>query len=99
MLSVKTALSIQAHPNKTLASYLHQSQPSIYKDPNYKPEMAIALTKFLMLYDFAPIDQILIYLQTVPALRSLFPEDLLSSFAQTRNLKLLLEHDNLHNPT
>lgn len=40
------ALSIQAHPDKKLAQILHESQPQNYKDPNHKPEMALAFTPF-----------------------------------------------------
>ena len=43
VLSVKDALSIQAHPNRKMAEKLHIDMPEIYKDPNPKPEIAIAL--------------------------------------------------------
>ena len=46
VLSVNKALSIQAHPNKKHAEKLHAERPDVYKDPNHKPEMAIALTEF-----------------------------------------------------
>ncbi len=46
MLSVKKALSIQAHPDLETARRLHAERPDVYKDPNHKPEMAIALTDF-----------------------------------------------------
>lgn len=36
VLSVETALSIQAHPDKTLAERLHANSPDVYKDPNHK---------------------------------------------------------------
>ena len=52
MLSVAKALSIQAHPDKKLAQYLHSTQPHIYKDPKHKPEMALALTPFEALCGF-----------------------------------------------
>eukprot|EP01037_Dinobryon_pediforme_P046225 gene46225-59362_t len=39
VLSVKTALSIQAHPDKDFAAALHKKYPTVYKDPNHKPEM------------------------------------------------------------
>ena len=44
VLSIQKALSIQAHPDRELASRLHLERPHIYKDPNHKPEIAIALT-------------------------------------------------------
>lgn len=45
VLSVNKALSIQAHPNKVHAAFLHRERPEIYKDPNHKPEMAIGKNK------------------------------------------------------
>lgn len=51
-------LLVQVHPDKTLAAKLHHDQPEIYKDPNHKPEMAIALTKFEALCGFRPIAEI-----------------------------------------
>ena len=44
VLSIEKALSIQAHPNKTLAEQLHASNPECYPDANHKPEVAIALS-------------------------------------------------------
>ena len=46
ILSVRTALSIQAHPDKALARKLHGARPDLYKDDNHKPEMAVAITPF-----------------------------------------------------
>mmetsp|Transcript_14949 Transcript_14949/g.18955 ORF Transcript_14949/g.18955 Transcript_14949/m.18955 type:complete len:542 (-) Transcript_14949:134-1759(-) len=43
VLSIEKVLSIQAHPDKYLAAQLHTSRPKVYKDPNHKPEMAVAL--------------------------------------------------------
>merc|ERR1719230_905180 len=45
VLSIRKALSIQAHPNRPLATQLHKERPEIYKDPNHKPEMAVALSE------------------------------------------------------
>lgn len=50
VLSVRKALSIQAHPDVALARELHATKPELYKDPNHKPEMTIALTRFEALY-------------------------------------------------
>ena len=53
VLSVNKALSIQAHPNKDLAAKLHVTRPDKYKDPNHKPEMAIAVSDdFKAMYGF-----------------------------------------------
>uniref|UniRef100_A0A8C6LAB7 Mannose-6-phosphate isomerase n=1 Tax=Nothobranchius furzeri TaxID=105023 RepID=A0A8C6LAB7_NOTFU len=63
VLSVNTALSIQAHPNKELAASLHAQFPEHYPDNNHKPEMAIALTRFQGLCGFRPVVEILSFLQ------------------------------------
>nr|CAD7416411.1 unnamed protein product [Timema cristinae] len=52
VLSVREALSIQAHPSKNHAEELHRLRPDIYKDPNHKPELAIAITPFEALCGF-----------------------------------------------
>ncbi|NXT45262.1 MPI isomerase, partial [Pelecanoides urinatrix] len=74
VLSVNTALSIQAHPNKELAAKLHAQFPEHYPDANHKPEMAIALTPFEGLCGFRPVEEIVSFLQTVPELRALIGE-------------------------
>jgi len=74
VLSVAKSLSIQAHPDKKLAERLHAEQPEIYKDPNHKPEMAIALTKFEALCGFRPLDEILKFVDAVPELQSVIGE-------------------------
>ncbi|XP_006866539.1 PREDICTED: mannose-6-phosphate isomerase isoform X2 [Chrysochloris asiatica] len=62
VLSVETALSIQAHPNKELAEKLHLQSPEHYPDANHKPEMTIALTSFQGLCGFRPIEEIVTFL-------------------------------------
>lgn len=39
ILSAGKALSIQAHPDKSIAELLHKNDPQHYKDSNHKPEM------------------------------------------------------------
>jgi len=68
VLSVAKALSIQAHPDKKLAEKLHAERPEIYKDPNHKPEMAIALTEFEALCGFRPVNEILKFFELIPEL-------------------------------
>ena len=74
VLSVNKALSIQAHPNKSHAEQLHAERPTIYKDPNHKPEIAVALTQFEGLCGFRPLEEIQTFLQTVPELRGAVAE-------------------------
>jgi mannose-6-phosphate isomerase len=59
VLSIRKALSIQVHPNKKEAERLHAEFPDIYKDPNHKPELAIALTEFHAMCGFRPYAEIL----------------------------------------
>lgn len=66
VLSVNTALSIQAHPDKALAEQLHKAKPDLYKDPNHKPEMALALTPFEALCGFRPFSEICRFLKNIP---------------------------------
>eukprot|EP00803_Ostreobium_quekettii_P002277 evm.model.scf_18.10 EVM.evm.TU.scf_18.10 scf_18:66555-69588(-) len=69
VLSVRTALSIQSHPDKTLAEKLHVERPTVYKDPNHKPEMAIALTDFEALCSFVSNGELAEALTSCPELR------------------------------
>ncbi|GAB9467695.1 Mannose-6-phosphate isomerase, class i [Globisporangium polare] len=80
VLSVQKALSIQAHPDAALARELHASKPELYKDPNHKPEMAIALTRFEALSQFRTISEIVDHLGAVPELRALVDEDVVQQF-------------------
>ena len=81
VLSVETALSIQAHPNKEHAKILHQSNPKEYPDDNHKPEMAIALTKFECLCAFRPYEEINRFLQQYEQLQILCGSELCEQFA------------------
>uniref|UniRef100_A0A7S2AS87 mannose-6-phosphate isomerase n=1 Tax=Octactis speculum TaxID=3111310 RepID=A0A7S2AS87_9STRA len=63
ILSAGKALSIQAHPDKNFASRLHEKNPENYKDSNYKPEMAIALTPFEAMCGFRRIEEIAVFLR------------------------------------
>ncbi|KAJ3089880.1 Mannose-6-phosphate isomerase [Quaeritorhiza haematococci] len=71
VLSIAKALSIQAHPDKALAKDLHTKFPNIYKDPNHKPEMAVALTPFEAFIGFRPLEEIKKNIQEYPEFRDL----------------------------
>ncbi|ORX40886.1 RmlC-like cupin domain-containing protein [Kockovaella imperatae] len=86
VLSIGTALSIQAHPDKALAKKLFEEHPDIYKDPNHKPEMAIALTPFLAFLNFLPLQTLLLNLLSVPELDPLIPAELTSELAVSLTL-------------
>ena len=71
VLSIEKALSVQAHPDSTLAKKLHLDRPNVYKDPNHKPEMACALTPFEAMCSFRPPSEIAAILRRVPELVTL----------------------------
>ncbi|KAK1439097.1 hypothetical protein QVD17_04912 [Tagetes erecta] len=71
ILSVGRSLSIQAHPDKELAGFLHKLQPNVYKDANHKPEMALALTEFEALCGFISSEELDDVLETFPEFKEL----------------------------
>lgn len=71
ILSINTALSIQAHPNKALAEKLHASNPDKYKDPNHKPELICALTPMEALCCFRSLQEIAGFLKKIEPLAKL----------------------------
>uniref|UniRef100_A0A8C5K1C4 Mannose-6-phosphate isomerase n=1 Tax=Jaculus jaculus TaxID=51337 RepID=A0A8C5K1C4_JACJA len=83
VLSVETALSIQAHPNKALAEKLHHQAPQHYPDANHKPEMAIALTSFQGLCGFRPVEEIVTFLKKVPEFQFLIGDDATTQLRQS----------------
>lgn len=93
VLSVEQPLSIQAHPDKTLAEKLHANRPDIYKDANHKPELAIALTQFEALCGFRPIAEIKHFLQDVPELKSIVGDEIVAEFSKLNdgNRRIVLE--------
>ena len=53
---------------------MHAARPDKYKDPNHKPEMAIAVSDdFKALYGFLTVDKLQKNLQENPALSDAFP--------------------------
>ncbi|MPC35388.1 Mannose-6-phosphate isomerase [Portunus trituberculatus] len=82
VLSVNQALSIQAHPNKSHAEELHQERPDVYKDPNHKPEMTIALTPFQALCGFRPSQEITKHLTELPELQQVVGEENAKTFIE-----------------
>ncbi|GAA6016305.1 hypothetical protein JCM10207_000463 [Rhodosporidiobolus poonsookiae] len=80
VLAIRKALSIQAHPDKPLAQRLHAEKPDIYKDPNHKPEMAVALTDFSGFCGFRPPAEIASFLSTVPEFAAVVGSSVSDSF-------------------
>lgn len=82
VLSVNTALSIQAHPDKALAQTLHARDPKNYPDDNHKPEMAVAITDFEALCSFRPQSEIEEFWRIFPELGFLSqPSDIRTMFS------------------
>lgn len=71
VLSVRQALSIQAHPDKMLAEQLHREFPAHYPDENHKPEICLPLGHFEALVGFRPAAEVRAYVRSVPELRDL----------------------------
>ncbi len=71
ILDVARPLSIQAHPDNTLAPELHRRQPEHYPDPYHKPELAVCIENMRALVGFRPMQEIINGLQTVPSLADL----------------------------
>ncbi|KAI0052649.1 mannose-6-phosphate isomerase [Auriscalpium vulgare] len=80
VLAIEKALSIQSHPDLETAKVLHTQQPDIYKDPNHKPEMALALTPFTALCGFLPLPQIAAYLSVTPEFAALVTPSIAKRF-------------------
>lgn len=80
ILSIEKALSIQAHPDLERAKRLHEKKPDLYKDPNHKPEMAIALTNFECFCNFCPKPEIIANLTTYKPVSDLIPVEYLKDF-------------------
>jgi mannose-6-phosphate isomerase len=96
ILSVRTVLSIQAHPDKKLAEKLHAARPDVYKDPNHKPEMAIAISdKVTAMCGFRPLPEIAQHLQDYPEFRELLGSETVSELEKLQNspaTRAVLQH-------
>ncbi len=84
VLSIRKALSIQAHPDKMLATKLFHEFPQIYKDPNHKPELAIALGDFEALCGFQPLTDIVRHLQSYPEFDLIFDSSTLAKYSEIK---------------
>lgn len=89
VLSVRKALSIQCHPPKDMAQVLHNNFPELYKDPNHKPEMAIALTKFHALCGFRPTEEIKENIVNIDELQMVITPSLLEAYKDSLDEELL----------
>ncbi len=76
ILSIRVPLSIQAHPDRKLAQFLHDSDPSHYPDTNHKPEIGVAITPVELLYGFRALKEIIEMFRANPEVRSLLSSEL-----------------------
>lgn len=87
ILSINKPLSIQAHPDKILATKLHEQRPDLYPDSNHKPEMGIALSTLDLLSGFKDPEEILENANMYPAIK------IASDYVDPRkNLKLFFKN-------
>ena len=93
ILSIRTALSIQAHPDKAFAPILHARQPDMYKDSNHKPEMCVALTSLEAMKGFRPLREIRTHLEQFPELQNLVGQDSCEEFMRSEELGRLKEEE------
>uniref|UniRef100_A0A1I7YFR6 mannose-6-phosphate isomerase n=1 Tax=Steinernema glaseri TaxID=37863 RepID=A0A1I7YFR6_9BILA len=68
LMSIQRTLSLQVHPTKEQAEWLHEQDPIHYPDRNHKPELAFALTRFELLCGFRPAQEIALNMRTFPEL-------------------------------
>lgn len=67
-----------------MATRLHQERPDVYKDPNHKPEIAIALTDdFQALCGFRRVQELVEVVQHVPELVAMVGEEAAESLRQS----------------
>ena len=96
VLSANEALSIQAHPSKRQAVWLHKKDPNNYSDSNHKLEIAVALDSLTALVGFMPFNQIMQTLKKYPQIHHFIGEKYLkisgerhSEFISESHLKML----------
>ncbi|HDM76957.1 MAG TPA: mannose-6-phosphate isomerase, class I [Deltaproteobacteria bacterium] len=84
VLSAAEPLSIQAHPDKEQARYLHEKDPEHYPDPNHKPELAVALGSFYALAGFRPYEEVLSILKKYPEIEAFVGEIVVSDLSNSQ---------------
>ncbi len=87
VLSACESLSIQVHPNKEKAKFLHAKDPKNYPDDNHKPEIAIAITELTALAGFKSIPEICDLLTEHPSILTLTENISLKDLENMRNKK------------
>lgn len=80
VLSAGKALSIQTHPDKSQAEYLHKKDPANYPDDNHKPEIAIAVDYLNAIVGFKPVEEIKKIFNEYPEITDLIGKELCEDF-------------------
>ena len=91
VLSVRKALSIQAHPDKQRAEQLNAERPHVYKDPNHKPEMTVAITTFEAMCGFVAASELVENFNNVPELRQIVGNDIVEKYRDSVGTSLMKE--------
>ncbi len=91
ILSIGSALSIQAHPDKELAIKLHKQDPINYPDSNHKPEIAIAISELTLLCGFRPIAEIKRWFSEISELGEFLSEKGNTGFFERSNGEAILK--------
>ena len=91
VLSISQPLSIQMHPDKEWGESLHRQDPAHYPDANHKPEIALALSGFKMLYGFENKSKLFEVWQNYPCLAKYMNEGNANLFHSTDNRSIDLE--------
>ena len=81
VLSIRKALPLQLHPNKEMAAELHKAHPSSFTDPNNKPEIAIALTRFEAFCGFREFRDIETKMRQLEPLRRFLPPGMAEAYS------------------
>ena len=91
ILSINKPLSIQMHPDKSDAEYLHKHFPKNYKDDNHKPELFIALSDFELLFGLVSLDKAVKVIEKYKNMFNLEEGEALINAPNIENYKKLIE--------
>ncbi|KAE9548635.1 hypothetical protein FO519_008159 [Halicephalobus sp. NKZ332] len=80
IMSIRHTLSLQVHPTKEQAAWLHGKDPVNYPDRHHKPELAYALTRFELLCGFRPASEIIANFKAFPELKKIMGEEATNVF-------------------
>ena len=85
ILSINKALSIQAHPDKSLAKLLHTNDPANYPDENHKPEIAIAIDNLKAIVGLKEFHEIKLTLENYSEIKNLISDETLNDLFNSKN--------------